>query len=57
MKGLSVMSVSIFTITHVPFTPPYDPIYIPLQVGHIDHPDYGYLGDDTGDNISGKNAY
>ena len=51
------MSVSIFTITHVPFTPPTDPVYIPLQVGHIDHPDYGYLGDDTGDNISDKNAY
>ena len=51
------MSVSIFTITHVPFTPPHDPAYIPLQVGRIDHPDYGYLGDDTGDNISDKNAY
>lgn len=51
------MSVSIFTITHVPFTPPNDPVYIPLQVGRIDHPDYGYLGDDTGDNISNKNAY
>lgn len=51
------MSVSIFTITHVPFTPPNDPVYIPLQVGRIDHPDYGYLGDDTGDNISDKNAY
>ena len=51
------MSVSIFTITHVPFTPPTDPVYIPLQVGHINHPDYGYLGDDTGDNISDKNPY
>ena len=51
------MSVSIFTITHVPFTPPADPVYVPLQVGHINHPDYGYLGDDTGDHISDKNAY
>lgn len=51
------MSVSIFTITHVPFTPPTDPIYVPLQVGHINHPDYGYLGDDTGDNISAKNPF
>ena len=51
------MSISIFTITHVPFTPPTDPIYVPLQVGRINHPDYGYLGDDTGDNISAKNPY
>ena len=51
------MSISIFTITHVPFTPPADPIYVPLQVGHINHPGYGYLGDDTGENISEKNPY
>ncbi len=51
------MSVSIFTITHMPFTPPDNPIYIPLQVGRAIHEDYGYLGDDTGDNISDKNQY
>ena len=51
------MSISIFTITHVPFNPPENPIYIPLQVGRADHDDYGYLGDDTGDNISDKNQY
>lgn len=51
------MSVSIFTITHVPFTPPKDPIYIPLQVGRALHDDFGYQGDDTGENISAKNPY
>lgn len=51
------MSVSIFIITHVPFTPPENPIYIPLQVGRAIHPDYGYLGDNTGDHISEKNPY
>ena len=51
------MSISIFTITHVPFTPPENPIYIPLQVGRCTHDDYGYLGDDTGENISDKNQY
>ncbi len=51
------MSISIFTVTHVPFTPPSDLIYIPLQVGRALHEDYGYLGDDTGDNISAKNPY
>lgn len=51
------MSISIYTMTHVPFTPPEDSIYIPLQVGRALHDDYGYLGDDTGDNISIKNPY
>ncbi len=51
------MSVSVFTITHVPFTPPKDPVYIPLQVGRALHDDCGYQGDDTGDNISAKNPY
>lgn len=51
------MSISIFTITHVPFTPPDDPIYIPLQVGHATQEDLGYLRDNTGDNISCKNQY
>lgn len=51
------MSISIYTITHVPFTPPDDPIYIPLQVGHALYNDCGYQGDDTGDNISEKNPY
>lgn len=51
------MSVSIYTITHVPFKPPRDPVYIPLQVGRAIHDDYGYQGDDTGDNISVKNPY
>lgn len=51
------MSISIFTITHVPFTPPEDPIYIPLQVGRALHDDYGYKSDDSGDSISVKNPY
>ena len=51
------MSIQIYTITHVPFTPPKDPIYVPLQVGRALNPDYGYTGDHTGDNISMKNPY
>ncbi len=51
------MTVSIYAITHVPFTPPADPTYIPLQVGRAVHEDYGYQGDDTGENISDKNQY
>lgn len=51
------MSICVFTITHVPFTPPKDPVYMPLQVGRAQHDDCGYQGDDTGDNISAKNPY
>lgn len=52
------MSVKIFTMTHKRFEVPDDPMYIPLHVGHINaKEDFGYLGDDTGDNISAMNCY
>lgn len=48
--------MKIFTITHKEFTPPPDSLYIPLQVGCAQSSQtYGYLRDDTGDNISYKN--
>ena len=51
------MGVMIFTMTHKKFKEPADPIYIPLHVGRAGAPDYGYIGDDTGDSISAKNCY
>ena len=51
------MSVMIFTMTHKKFKEPTDPIYMPLHVGREGAEDYGYAGDNTGDNISGKNCY
>lgn len=51
------MKISIYTMTHKPFTPPADPIYRPLQVGCSNHAPLGYLRDDLGDNISAKNCY
>lgn len=51
------MSTKIYTITHKEFTPPQEPIYIPLHVGRARSEDLGYLGDHTGDSISGKNPY
>ncbi len=51
------MGVTIFTMTHKKFQTPKDPIYVPLQVGRAGAEDYGYAGDDTGDNISAKNCY
>ena len=52
------MSVKIFAMTHKPFEVPADPMYIPLHVGHIHaREEFGYMGDDTGDNISEFNCY
>ena len=51
------MHIQIFTMTHKPFSVPSDPMYVPLQVGRALHDDLGYIGDDTGDNISALNGY
>ncbi|MDE6220862.1 MAG: DUF4422 domain-containing protein, partial [Lachnospiraceae bacterium] len=52
------MSVKIFAMTHKRFEVPDDPMYIPLHVGHKNaKEDFGYIGDDTGDNISEWNCY
>lgn len=51
------MHIQIFAMTHKPFSVPSDPMYVPLQVGRALHDDLGYIGDDTGDNISALNGY
>lgn len=52
------MSVKIFAMTHKKFDVPGDAMYIPLHVGHKNAAeDFGYPGDDTGDNISDLNCY
>lgn len=51
------MSVKIFVMTHKKFDVPSDPAYIPLHVGREGKEDLGYLGDNTGENISEKNCY
>lgn len=51
------MSVKIFVMTHKAFEVPENPIYIPIHVGRKGKEDLGYIGDDTGDNISEKNCY
>ncbi len=51
------MSVKIFVMTHKKFNEPADPVYIPLHVGREGKEDLGYLGDNTGENISEKNCY
>lgn len=52
------MSVRIFAMTHRKFEAPGNPMYIPVHVGHKNaKEEFGYLPDDTGDNISQLNCY
>lgn len=49
------MSIKIFVMTHKPFIPPEDSMYVPLHVGRANANDLGFSGDDTGDSISELN--
>lgn len=51
------MSVKIYVMTHKKFPEPANPMYIPLHVGREGKEDLGYMGDNTGMNISQKNCY
>lgn len=51
------MSTTIYTMTHKAFNPPEDKTYVPLHVGREGKADLGYLGDNTGDNISDLNCF
>lgn len=51
------MNLKIYAMTHKQFEVPTDPMYQPLHVGHVSATDFGYSGDDTGDNISHLNCY
>lgn len=52
------MSTVIATVTHKEYEIPADPLYIPLMAGAalMREVPYGYVRDDTGDNISASNA-
>lgn len=57
------MDIKILIATHKPYWMPSDHMYVPLHVGAEGcigndgfHLDFGYLKDNTGDNISSKNA-
>lgn len=54
-------SIAIAVATHKPYRMPEDSMYLPIHVGKALHPDrdFGkaYVGDNTGDNISDKNAF
>lgn len=50
------MTVRIVVATHKPCEMPSDPMYLPLQVGAAGKTSIGFPRDDTGENISLKNA-
>ena len=50
------MQTTIIIATHKAYWVPDDPMYLPVQMGHAIHPAIGYIGDDTGENISERNA-
>ena len=50
------MQTTIIIATHTPYWIPEDPMYLPVQMGHAIHPGIGYIGDDTGENISERNG-
>ena len=49
------MDIKILVATHKKYWMPKDEIYLPIHVGKKGKVDLGYVGDDTGDNISIKN--
>ena len=49
------MDIKIFVATHKKYQMPTDEIYVPIHVGKEDKDDIGFIGDNTGDNISSSN--
>ena len=50
------MNIKIIVASHKKYWMPADDIYLPLHVGKEGKADIGFIGDNTGDNISNKNA-
>lgn len=50
------MDIKIIVASHKKYWMPVDDIYLPLHVGKEGKADIGFIGDNTGDNISNKNA-
>lgn len=50
------MDIKILVATHKAYWMPKDDVYMPLHVGREGKPNLGFIGDNTGENISLKNA-
>jgi hypothetical protein len=56
MKGQNIdMDIKIIIATHKKYQMPTDKMYLPLHVGREGKSDMGYVGDNTGDNVSDTN--
>lgn len=51
------MDIKILVATHKVYKMPNDKCYLPIHVGREGKSDIGYVGDNTGENISEKNPY
>lgn len=53
------MNIKVLVAVHKNYAMPSDPMYLPVFVGKDLHPDVNdtFQGDNTGDNISKKNAH
>lgn len=51
-----MMNIKIIVATHKKYKMPNDEIYLPIHVGAEGKESLGYIGDNTGNNISSKNA-
>lgn len=51
------MNIKIIIAAHKKYRMPTDPMYIPVHVGRNGKEGIGYIGDDTGDNISSLNPH
>ncbi len=49
------MNIKLVVATHKQYTMPDDEIYLPVHAGAAGKESLGYVGDDTGDNISDRN--
>ena len=50
------MDIKILVATHKEYWMPEDEVYLPIHVGRENKAGLGYLGDNTGNNISAKNS-
>ncbi|WP_019552551.1 DUF4422 domain-containing protein [Propionispira raffinosivorans] len=50
-------TVKVYVVTHKKFTLPKGKIYIPIHAGSQNKAGYGYIRDDTGENISSLNPW
>ena len=58
MMNMLENKIELFVLTHKKFELPQNDIYVPLLSGSSSHnDDFGYLRDDSADNISEKNNY